>query len=191
MMYYTGIVLDQTIVVPNPPVQQVYSHERYHNTNNITSHLVKHTDIIPSLSTSIRVVVVVMELWTTHPTKARFAHVSRTAWTHVSRRRHPCRATGTSHMRVMPSVLNCLTVIDFGHPPNTSAPQSRILIAVSPAVNGSLNQSSLAAKTGVQLGQSPSNSVAFSFVNQTVSTVLVLAATSPWINAILSLELWA
>lgn len=132
-----------------------------------------------------------MELWTTHPTEARFAHVPRAAWTHVSRRRHPCRATGTSHVRVMPSALNCLAVIDFGHPPNTSAPQSRILVAVSPAVNGSLNQSSLAAKTGVQFGQSPSNSVAFSFVNQTVSAILVLAATSSGINAILSLELWA
>jgi len=135
--------------------------------------------------------VVVMELWTTHPTEARLAHISRADWTHVSRRRHPCRATGTSHVRVMPSVLNCLTVIDFGHPPNTSAPQSRILVAVSPAVDGSLNQSSLPAKTGVQLGQSPSDSVAFSFVNQTVSAVLVLAATSSGINAILSLELWA
>ena len=37
MMYYTGSVLDQTMIVPNPPAQQVYSHERYHNT--IISHI--------------------------------------------------------------------------------------------------------------------------------------------------------
>lgn len=135
--------------------------------------------------------MVVMELWTTHPTKARLAHVSRTAWTHVCSRRHPCRATGTSHVRVMPSILDCFAVIDFCHSPNASASQSRVLVAVSPGVNGSLDQASLAAKTGVQFGQSPANSVAFCFVNQAIASVLVFAATGSWVNAILSLEFWA
>ena len=132
-----------------------------------------------------------MELWTTHPTKARLAHVSCTAWTHASRRRHPCRTTGTSHVRVMPSILDCFTVVDFGHPPNSSAPQSRILVTVSPTVNGSLNQASLAAETGIQLGQSPTDRVAFCFVNQAVSSILVLAATSSRVNTILSFKLRA
>jgi hypothetical protein len=47
------------------------------------------TDIVPSLSISIGMGVVVMELCASHPTKARFSHASRTARAHASRRRHP------------------------------------------------------------------------------------------------------
>jgi len=135
MMYYTGSVLAQDNC-PNPPVQQVYSHERYQNTNNITSHIVKHTDIIPSLSTSIWMVVVVMELWTAHPTQTRFAHVSR-ARAHVLGWWHPCRTARTSH--VSSSILNSLSIVDLGHSSNSSTSQSWILIAVSPTVDGSLD----------------------------------------------------
>jgi hypothetical protein len=92
-------------------------------------------------------------------------------------------------VRVMSGILNCFAVAHFCHPSNTSAPQSRVLIAVPPTVNGSLDQTSLAAKTGVQLGQSPSDSVALCFVDQTISTILVLAAASSGVNAILGLEL--
>jgi hypothetical protein len=173
-----------------------YIRKRYHNTGNNNrqyqsrqvSHLVKHTDIIPSLSTSIRVVVMVMELWTTNPRHARFAHASRSAWTHVSRWWHPCWTTGASHVRGVCCRLNCFAVVDLGHSSYTSAPQSWVLVAVAPTVNSSLNQTSLSTKARIQLGQSPTNSVAFSLVDQAVSTVLVLAAASSGVNAVLGLE---
>jgi len=82
-----------------------YIRKRYRNTgsnNNQSrqaSHLVKHTDIVPSLSTSVRMVVMVMELWTTHPAQARFAHASRSAGAHASRWWQPCWTAGTSHVR--------------------------------------------------------------------------------------------
>jgi hypothetical protein len=47
------------------------------------------TDIVPSLSISIRMGVVVMELCTSYPAKARFSHASRPARAHASSRRHP------------------------------------------------------------------------------------------------------
>ena len=174
-----------------------YIRKRYRNTgsnNNQSrqaSHLVKHTDIIPSLSTSIRVVVVVMELWTTHPTQARFAHASRSAWTHVSRWWHPCWTTGASHVRCVSRRLNSFAIVDLGHSSNTSAPQSWVLVAVAPTVNSSLNETSLSAQTRIQFSQSPSNSVALSLIYQAVSTVLILTAAGSGINTVLGLEFWA
>ena len=174
-----------------------YIRKRYRNTssnNNQSrqaSHLVKHTDIVPSLSTSVRMVVVVMELWTTHPAQARFAHASRSARANASRWWHPCWTTGASHVRGMRRRLNCFAVVDLGHSSNTSTPQSWVLVAIAPTVNSSLNKTSLSTKARIQLGQSPTNSVALSFVHQTVSTVLVLATASSGVNAILSLEFWA
>lgn len=175
----------------------IFAKGRYHNTGNSNinqsrqaSHLVKHTDIIPSLSTSIRVVVVVMELWTTHPTQARFAHASRSAWTHVSRW-HPCWTTGASHVRCVSRRLNSFAIVDLGHSSNTSAPQSWVLVAVAPTVNSSLNETSLSAQTRIQFSQSPSNSVALSLIYQAVSTVLILTAAGSGINTVLGLEFWA
>lgn len=137
-------------------------------------------------------IVVMMELWTTHPTQARFAHVSRSAWAHVSRWLHPCWPSRTaSHVRGMGSRLNRFAIADLRHSSDSSTSQSRILIAVAPAVNSSLNQSSLSAKTRVQLCQGPTNGVAFGFIHQSIAAVLILAATSSGVNAVLSLEFWA
>jgi hypothetical protein len=84
------------ILPPNcsapPRSTGIFANDRYHNTGNYNikvsqqaSHLVKHTDFISSLRTSVRMIVVVMELWTTHSTHARFAHASPAAWAHVPR----------------------------------------------------------------------------------------------------------
>ena len=151
------------------------------------SHLVKHTDIVPSLSTSVRVVVVVVKLWT-HTTQTRLAHASRTARAHVSRWWHPCRTARTRHVRGVSRSLNRFSIVDLGHSSDSSTSQSRILVAVAPAVDGSLNQTSFSSQTRVQLSQSPTNSVAFSLVDQAISTVLILTAASSWINAVLGFE---
>lgn len=122
-------------------------------------------DIVPSLSTSVRMVVVVMELWTTHPAQARFAHASRSARAYASRWRHPCWTTGASHVRGVRRRLNCFAVVDLGHSSNTSTPQSWVLVAIAPTVNSSLNKTSLSTKARIQLGQSPTNSVALSLIH--------------------------
>lgn len=63
-------------------------------------------------------------------------------------------------MRVVCCTLDRLSVVDFGHSANTSAAKSRVLVGISPAVDCSLNQATLATKTRVKLGQGPSNCVA-------------------------------
>jgi len=140
MMYYTGRVIvlfleakakrsNSAACSQNSSALPLnrYIRKRYHNTGNSNirvsrqaSHLVKHTDIIPSSSTSIRVVVVMVQL-RTHSTQARFAHVTCTAWAHVSRWWHPCRTTGTSHVRRMRSCLNSFAIVDLCHSSHTSA----------------------------------------------------------------------
>ena len=53
---------------------------------------------------------------------------------------------------------------DFGHAPDTTTTQPRVLITVSPAVNGALDQSSLLAEYRVQLGQCPTDGIAFGLI---------------------------
>ena len=63
------------------------------------------------------------------------------------------------------------------------------MIAVAPAVDGSLNQATLAAQTRVQLRKCPANGVALGFVMQSVALVLVLVAASTGVNAVLRFEI--
>lgn len=84
--------------------------------------------------------------------------------------------------------LHRLPVVDFGHPPDPPAPQSRVLVAVPPAVDGSLDESSLASQARIQLRQCPSNGVALGLVVQAVTFVRVLGAAGTWIYAVLRLE---
>ena len=51
-----------------------------------------------------------------------------------------------------------------------------------------MNQTSLPAEAWIQLSQSPANCVALSFIDQSISSILVLGAASPWVDAILCLE---
>lgn len=150
----------------------------------------KHTDFIPSLRASIWMVVMVMELWTAHPTQTRFAHVSSAARAHVPRWRHPCRARA-SHMRGMSSRLNRLPIVNLGHSSDSTTSQSRVLVAVAPTIHSSLDQSSFSTKTWIEFCQGPADCIALSLVHQTIASVLVLATACSWIDAVLSLEFWA
>lgn len=79
-------------------------------------------------------------------------------------------------------------VVHLGHSPYTSTPQPRVLIAVAPAVDCSLNQASLASQAGVQLRESPANSVALSLVMQAISFVVLLGAACAGVHTVLRLE---
>lgn len=94
-------------------------------------------------------------------------------------------------MRIVCSSLDLLAGIDFGHSAHSSTPQPRVLIAVPPAVDRSLNQASLAAKAWVQFCQSPTDCVTLRLVHQAIASVLVFCATCARVDAIFSLELGA
>jgi hypothetical protein len=81
-----------------------------------------------------------------------------------------------------------LPVVELGHAPNSPAAQPGILVAISPTIHRSLNQASLPSETRIQLGQGPSDGVAFGFINEPIPAVLVLIATRSWINAVFRLE---
>ena len=65
------------------------------------------------------------------------------------------------------------------------------MVAISPAVHSSLDQASLGTQARIQLCESPADCVAFRLVIQPIPLVLVLAATSSGVDAILGLELCA
>jgi len=193
---YFALMFRHRIIVPALPFNnsKKKKEKRYHNTVIISrinqSHLVKHTDIF-SMRRPVMWLLVVVELTSsaaaTHPAKW-LAHASRSAWTHVPRGWHPCRPRWAGHVRIVCCCLNSFASVDLGHSSNPSASQSRILIAISPTVHSSLNQSSLSAQTGIQFRQCPSNRVAFRLINQSVASVLILAATGSRIYAVLRLE---
>jgi hypothetical protein len=91
---------------------------------------------------------------------------------------------------VCSSCLNRLTIVDFGHSSNSPTSQSRVLVTISPTIHRSLNQSSLASQTGVELRQGPANRVAFRLIDQPITPVLILAAAGSRINTIFRLEFW-
>lgn len=104
--------------------------------------------------------------------------------------RKPCRAWSSRSRRLTSGRgAHFPSGADFGLTANSPASQSRILVAVPPAVHGSLNQSSLPSQAGVQVCQRPSHLVAIGFVVQAITLVLLLGHRSSWVDAILRLEL--
>jgi hypothetical protein len=189
------LICSQKSFPSNRYIRKKKEKKRYRSTSNSNikisrqeSHLVKHTDFIPSLRTSIRMIVVMMELWTTHPTQTRFAHVSPASWAHVPRWWHPCGSTGTSHVWRVCSRLNRLSIVNLGHSADTTTPQSRVLVAVTPTVHSSLDQPPLSTKTRIELSQGPTNCVTLRLIHEAIAPVLVLAAASSWIDAVFRLE---
>ena len=155
-------------------------------------HLVKHTANIVRTTggASIGMGVVVVQLRSSHADVGRLWSLVRCSH-RVGVGGDPCRSSCTAWTSqvVRLSGGNLLSVVDFGHPSDTTAAQPRILVAVPPAVHRSLNESSLSSQTGIQLGQSPSDRVAFGFVDQSVASILILGAACARIHTILRLEI--
>lgn len=74
------------------------------------------------------------------------------------------------------------------HSPDATTPQSRVLVAVSPTVDSTLNESALASQAGVKLRQRPAHCVALSLVVETVALVGILCAACARVNTVLGLE---
>lgn len=164
---------------------------RYHkfqaqSSLNASSHLVKHTaDVLISSLRPPRMIVVVMHLGTPH------AHVRWSGWCCQPGRIGNPRCTWTAwpcHVGAMIR-CNCLTVRDFRHPPDAATAQPRVLVAVAPAVDGSLDETALSPKAWIQLCERPSYRVAFRLVVQAVALILVLGAACARVDAVLTLEL--
>jgi len=82
-----------------------------------------------------------------------------------------------------------LPVVDLRHPPHASASQSRVLVAVPPAIHRALNQTAFASEARVQLRECPADCIAFAFVMQPIALVLVFWTASAGIHAVFGLEL--
>lgn len=79
----------------------------------------------------------------------------------------------------------------FRHPSNPPTSQSRVLIAVSPAVDGPLNESPFLSEVGVELSESPAHGVAFTFVMQAIALVLIPPDTRSGIHTVGRFKFWA
>lgn len=88
----------------------------------------------------------------------------------------------------MRTALDRLSGRHLCHATNPSASQSNVLVAVTPAVNGSLDQSTLATQRHIQLSESPSYTVTVRFVHKAVTSVLFLWTACARINTVFLLE---
>lgn len=86
--------------------------------------------------------------------------------------------------------LNLFALVHLCHAANSSAAKSGILVAIAPAVDRSLDKSSLASEGNVELGQSPANTVAVGLIHQAVAAILVLGATCSGVDAVFLLKFW-
>lgn len=125
----------------------------------------------------------------------RRAHRHRTQIRTGNRSRHSIHArtrrtrwTNRALLRHMRLGGNRLSSINLSHTANPSAAQSRVLIAVAPAIDSTLDQSTLSPQRGIQLGQRPADSVAFCLVDQSVPAILVFTAAGPRVHAVLGFE---
>ena len=74
------------------------------------------------------------------------------------------------------------------HPPHTPATQFRVGIAVPPAIDRSLYETTFPAQARIQLGQRPSHRVTFRLIDDPIASVILFRPTGPWIHTILVLE---
>jgi len=91
-------------------------------------------------------------------------------------------------MRTVLRCIHSLPTANLRHPPYSSTPKARILIAVTPAIDRPLNQPALSPQTWIKLSQCPSHGVTLSLIVQPVALVLVFGATGPRVHAVFSLE---
>lgn len=87
------------------------------------------------------------------------------------------------------SVVDGLAVVHLGHAADSPGTQPGVLVAIPPAVDCSLDETSLAAQGRVELSQCPADSVALRFVLKTVAPVLIFGAARARVHAVLCLEL--
>jgi hypothetical protein len=157
----------------------------------VLCHLVEHTDFIPStLSTSIWVATLVVVHRLTHVVESGFPHGCSAARTHCTGSSwHPRGTSGSGHVCCtwMRGSLN-FSIVHLCHPTNSTTPESRVLVAVPPAVHSPLDKSSLASQRRVQLRQSPAHRITLSLVLQAIAPILVFWAACPRIDAVFCLK---
>jgi hypothetical protein len=84
-----------------------------------------------------------------------------------------------------------LAIVHLGHASNSTASQLGIRVAISPAIYGSLYETTFTTQTRIKIRKRPTDCVAFGFVHQPISSILVFVAARPWINAVFALEVGA
>lgn len=109
----------------------------------------------------------------------------------AGRQRNPSEALLHGHLGLFCILVDELARVDLGHAPHATRAQSRVLVAVAPAVDGALDEAALGAQTGVELCQGPADRVALALVDEPVAAVLILAAAGARVHAVLRLEFGA
>lgn len=151
------------------------------------SHMMEHTaDVVPASLTTVTVVMV--DLWharthmwqTTRPGR----HALRRSW-HPGSARTLCGSILTWWCLLC---LGGIPSVDLRHAADSPAPEARVLVAIPPAVDSTLDQPALLTQIGIQGSKRPADAVAFSLVVEAVAFVLILAATCARVHAIRSFE---
>lgn len=91
---------------------------------------------------------------------------------------------GHLHGRRGCAVLPLAPVLDLVHPAYSPAAQFRVLVAVPPAVDGPLYQSSLLLQDWVELRKRPADCVALGLVLQSVALVLLLVDVGAGVDTV-------
>lgn len=154
-----------------------------------TSYMVEHTADFLIACSSVGLCVVMVELRGAHSQRSQRRRARR-GCCHRRPGQSGTNGRPSGHMTGCRS-WNGLPSVDLGHSPHASASKPRILVTVSPAIHGALNQPSFASQGGIELCQCPANSVAFCLINQAVTSVLVLAAAGSRVDTVFCLELLA
>lgn len=81
--------------------------------------------------------------------------------------------------------------MDLSLSAHSPAAQSRVLVAVAPAIHSALDEASFTTQGRVEVCESPAYRVALSLVDEAVAFVVFLAAAGAWVDAVLCLEVLA
>lgn len=153
----------------------------------------KHTaDIVCTTRlTPIRIRVMML-----HLPLIRHAYASRRRWSLLHRCCHrSCiwrwcpNIAWSSHVIGRVAICHFVPCIHLSHPPYPPTSQPWVLVAVPPAIHGSLNKTPFPPKTRIQFCQSPADSVAFGFVLKPIPSVAILPSTCARVDAILVPEI--
>jgi hypothetical protein len=131
------------------------------------SHVVEHTNFVSSRAIRVLVSASVVVHRLSHVAHPGLAHGLSVALWHGSRCRGHAGGCGWSWQvgSRLAGGRGLSAAVDLGHTTDSAASEARVLVAVTPAVNGPLDETSLAAKRRVKLCECPSDTVAVGLVD--------------------------